>query len=161
MRENLNGADSSSCVHELVARSEGSAPSLAEFEGVDDHELIKEFRVFEENLDAFNVMLSHRVRNHRELPEIDSGTDTMGACVLFEFGDDPKDLDITVFDPGEQDHAILSYANAEDQLAFEVGHVAPILVSVSSMDKLKIAYQTFFLDCSPYVELLKRLISTR
>ena len=65
------------------------------------------------------------------------------------------------FSTREQEHAILSYANAEDQLAFEVGHVAPILVSVSSMDKLKIAYQTFFLDCSPYVELLKRLISSR
>jgi hypothetical protein len=98
------------------------------------------------------------VRNHRDLPEIELATDVMGDCFLFEFGDDPKDLQITPFGADKQEDAILRYADAEQRLAFEDGQLAPILVSVSSIDKLPVAYQTFFLDCSPYVELLKRLI---
>ena len=143
---------------ELVARSEGTT-SLAEFDGVDGVELIKELSALENKLGAFDAMLSQRVRNYRELPKIEPSSDEIGACVLFEFGNDPKDLKITVFGADEQEPAILSYASAEERLAFEVGHVAPILVSVSSIDKLPVAYQTFFLDCSPYVELLKKLIA--
>lgn len=143
---------------ELVARSEGAA-SLSEFEGVDGEEVIAELRSLETELNAFDVMLSCRVRNHRELPELKPSTDAMGACFLFEFGNDPRDLAITPFGADEQETAVLRYASAEQRLAFEEGQLAPILVSVSSMDKLAVAYQTFFLDCSPYVELLKRLMA--
>jgi ppGpp synthetase/RelA/SpoT-type nucleotidyltranferase len=143
---------------ELVARSEGTA-SLAEFVGVDGGELIEELRALEVQLDAFDAMLSHRVRNHRELPKIERSTDAMGACFLFEFGNDPKNPEIAVFEADDQERAILRYASAEQRLAFEEGQLAPILVSVSSVDKLPVAYQTFFLDCSPYVQLLKRLVS--
>lgn len=142
---------------ELVARYEGVA-SLAEFDGVDGGEVVGELRVLEEKLKAFDTMLSHRVRNHRELPTIKLGTDAMGTCFLFEFGTDPKDLQITVFGADEQENAMLRYANAEQRLSFEAGRLAPILVSVSSADKLSVAYQTFFLDCSPYVELIRPLI---
>src|SRR5439155_552568 len=124
---------------ELLARNEGTA-SLAEFDGDDGEELIEELRALEEKLDAFNVMLSHRVRNHRD-PEV------IGAFVLFEFGNDSKNLEITAFDAEDQERAILRYADAEQRLAFEGGHLAPILVSVSSIDKLPVAYQTFYLDC--------------
>jgi hypothetical protein len=142
---------------ELVARSEGTA-SLAEFDGDDDGELIEELRDLEKQLNAFDAMLAHRVRNHRELPKIELAQDAIGACFLFEFGNDPKDLQITVFEAGKQEDAILRYAGAEQRLSFEEGHLAPILVSVSSNDKLPVAYQTFFLDCAPYVELLEKLI---
>lgn len=141
---------------ELLARSEGT-PSLAEFDGADDEVLIDELRTLEEELDAFNVMVSHRVRNHRELPQVELATDAMGDCFLFEFGNDPNDLQITLFEANNQEDAILRYADAEQRL--EDDQLAPILVSVSSIDKLPVAYQTFFLDCSPYVELLKKLIS--
>lgn len=142
---------------ELLARSEGKN-SLVEFDGVDGGELIAELRALEQQLKACDAMLSQRVRNHRDLPKIESSTDAIGACVLFEFGTDPKNLNITVFGGDEQERAILNYASAEERLTFEDGHVAPILVSVSSIDKLPVAYQTFFLDCSPYVELLKNFI---
>jgi hypothetical protein len=92
-------------------------------------------------------------------PTFKIGTDVIGACFLFEFGNDPKDLKITDFDTGDQEAAILRYADAEQRLSFEEGQLAPILVSVNSVDKLPVAYQTFFLDCSPYVELLKPIIS--
>jgi putative GTP pyrophosphokinase len=141
---------------ELLARSE-STPSLSEFDGVEQQPLIDEFRTLQEKLDAFNVMLSQRVRNHRDLPQVESSTDEMGACFLFEFGNDPKELTIFPFPADRQEEAILRYASAEQRLAFAEGHLAPILVSVSSIDKLPVAYQTFFLDCSPYVELLKKL----
>jgi hypothetical protein len=84
--------------------------------------------------------------------------DTIGACVLFEFGEDPKRPDITFFSADQQEQAILSYANAEQRLAFEDGDIAPILVSVSSIDRLPLAYQTFFFDCSPYVDLIGKLM---
>ena len=143
---------------ELIARNEGAA-SLAEFDGVASADVIQELRALEAQLNGFEVMLSHRVRNHRELPQIKLGTDVMGACFLFEFGNDPKDLKIADFGADEQEDAILRYADAEQRVTFEDGQFGPILVSVSSVDKLSVAYQTFFLDCSPYVELGRRLIA--
>lgn len=144
---------------ELLARSEATA-SLAEFDGADRRELVEELCAIEQRLNAFEVMLSHRVRNHRDLPTMKHRSNEIGACFLFEFGTDPQDLTISDFRADQQQEAILRYASAEQRLAFEVGHLAPILVSVSSIDKLQVAYQTFYLDCSPYVELIRGLISS-
>jgi ppGpp synthetase/RelA/SpoT-type nucleotidyltranferase len=52
---------------ELIARRESTA-SLAEFDGVAIPELITELCTLEKHLNAFEVILSHRVRNHRDLP---------------------------------------------------------------------------------------------
>lgn len=142
---------------ELVARSEGTN-SLAEFDGVDARKVTEELLALEKQLNAFRVMLGQRVRDHKELPKINPRTEAIGICFLFEFSNDPKDLKLTEFGADEQEAAILNYASAEQRLSFEDGRVAPILVSVSSIDKLAVAYQTFFLDCSPYVDLLKRLV---
>ncbi len=142
---------------ELIARSEELRRGYA-FADMSDAEVQADLMVVGQQINAIKRM--HGIGH--ELIVIE---DTQGKIVEIEPHTkllllDPSQnvLRIQAYSDESYDEAHDAYANAEQQVTFEVGSITPVLVAVQSPTQLRDAYRSFYLDIKPFAELIQRLL---
>lgn len=143
-------------VAELIARQETTARS-DQYASLSNEEVRENLIEVERELNAVHYMRQEIQSPTVVLEEEQTAGDGEG-CRLLQLDREFKHLRITAFPMDEMDKATVAFTEAEQQVTFSDGRPAPVLVSVSSEEKLREAYRTFFLDIGPFADLVEVLM---
>ncbi len=144
-------------VAEMIARSEG-APACNAYEGMSEEDVRAKLRASEKEIGALSAMRSHAAAELGSEFNPQFEEDQMGKCLLLQVDASRHRLSIATYDIQSQSDAVLAYADAEQQVTFTDGSIAPVLVSVNSPARLRDAYRSFFLDITPFADLVEALL---
>lgn len=141
---------------ELIAREEG-APSLVDLEGEDVSSLRDRLKQSESLCAAMTTM---REISSSIAPDLDEmvAESVIDDVMLVDLDLTAKRTSVSLYPIEQLGDAMVRYAQAEQGAAFFEQNRSAVLVSVSSLEHLREAYSTFFLDLNKFADLIQDLL---